>query len=192
MIQSEEIEDIDFKSVQIEVSDVWHRIYSYVKEGDLEKVKEEYESFIKTVNIFEEEILQQIELYLHVITGMCAKYEYIDILEWLNSLSYFEIDSFQLFIVASELGNIKIIEWGIQNEFEYLPQHILHTIQNGQVDILNYLEETLEEEDVTVLYSELFIKNAIIHKQINIMNWYRDRGVPIDTDDYNNDDKKKE
>ena len=178
----------------IQIPDVWHRIYSYVKEGDLEKVKEEYEMFIKTVNIFEEDVLQQIELYLHVITGMCSKYEYIHILEWLNSISYFEIDSFQLFIVASELGNIKVIEWGIQNEFEYLPQHILHAIQNGQLDILNYLEETLEEEDVTILYSELFIKNAIIHKQINIMNWYRDRGVPIDTNDYNSDedDEKKE
>ena len=179
MIQSEEIEDSDFKSVQVELPDVWHRIYSYVKEGDLEKVKEEYEMFIKTVNIFEEEILQQIELYLHVITGMCSKYEYIHILEWLNSISYFEIDSFQLFIVASELGNIKVIEWGIQNEFDFLPQHILYAIQNGQVEVLNYLEETLEEEDATVLYSELFIKNAIASEYEEILEWYNERGVPI-------------
>lgn len=179
MIQIEDSDDIEFKSVQIEVSDMWHRIYSYVKEGDLEKVKEEYESVIKTVNIFEEENLQQIEMYLHVITGMCSKYEYIHILEWLNSLSYFEIDSFQLFIVASELGNIKVIEWGINNEFEYLPQHILHAIQNGQVEVLNFLEETLEEEDATVLYSELFIKNAISSNCEEILEWYNERGVPV-------------
>ncbi len=179
MIQSEEIEDTDFKSVQVELPEVWHNIYSYVKEGDLEKVKEEYERFTSTVNLFEEEVLQQVELYLHVITGMCAKYEYIHILEWLNSISYFEMDSFQLFIVASELSNIKVIEWGIQNEFEFLPQHILHAIQNGQVEVLDYLEETLEEEDVTILYSELFIKNAIATENEEILKWYNERGVPV-------------
>ena len=179
MIQTEDNDDIDFKSVQIEIPDVWHKIYSYVKEGDLEKVKEEYEDVIKTVNIFEEKTLEQLEIYLHVITGMCSKYEYIHILEWLLSLSYFEIDSFQLYLVASELGNIKVIEWGLENEFEYLPQHILCAIQNGQVEVLNFLEETLEEEDVTVLYSELFIKNAISSNHEEILEWYNDRGVPI-------------
>jgi len=181
--------------IQIKIPDIWSDIYNYAKDGDLEKIKECYEIVIRDTNIFEsEEQLNQIELFLHTITGICSKYNHINILDWLNNLSYFEIDSFQLFIVACENTNIEVIEWGIKNDFEFLPQHINYVIQNGYIDILEYLEETLSEEDIPILFSELFIKNAIIYKQNSIIDWYRDKGVPIDTNDYNNDEdeEKKE
>ncbi len=155
---------------------LWYNIYSHIDDNNISQAKELF------ISSFGEEMLNLTEedkLYLHPLTAFAARTNNIDILNWLFSIPEFEIDSFQLYLVAVEYNNVDIIDWGIRRQYEFLPQHILHTIRCGSASILDYLYNNLNEEDVNILFNELFIKNAIICKHHDIIEWYKSYDIEI-------------
>jgi len=163
----------------------WIDIYSYVIENNIQKVIELFNNYNQNSHTIESYIY-----YLHPITAFASQTNNTELLNWLFSIPNFEIDSFQLFLIATEYNNVDVVEWGIRRYFEFLPHHILNTVINGSVDILDYLYNNLNEDDVNILFSEVFIKHAISEKQTNVIDWYRSCDIEINDDETGEDEEE--
>ncbi len=163
---------------KIKVDDIICDFYQSILNNDLSKAKEIYNKLIS--NSSEKEINDSNDQYLHQVTGICSEYGYISILEWLHYDLKFNIDSFQMFLIACENSRIDVIKWGIDNDFEILPQHILHAVRNGQLSVLQYMIENTFEEDIELFFTEPFIRNAIECEQYEIIEYYQQNGVDIE------------
>jgi hypothetical protein len=162
---------------KIEIDDTICDFYEAALKNDLNDLKVIY--FLITNNKTQDEIDALNNQYLHQITGIAAEYGFLSILEWLLFDIHFQIDSFQLFLISCENSRIDVIKWGIDNEFELLPQHVLHAVRNGQLEVLQYVIENAYEEDQELFFSEPFIRNAIEFEQYEIIEFYQQHGIDI-------------
>ena len=161
---------------KIQVPKEWLDIYHYLESNDINNINLIYNTHIKNNPII------NIDLYFYPILSTATEHGLIDTLEWLSNIEIFNIDSFQLFLIAVEFGQLDVIIWGIQKGYEFMTQHVLHAVKHGKLEVLEFAVDNIE--DSVIFYNELFIQTAIKYNHDNITEWYRNQGIHIDTNSY--------
>ena len=161
---------------KIQVPKEWLDIYHYLESNDINKINMIYDTHIKNNPLINTDI------YFYPMLSTAAECGYIETLDWLHNIEIFNIDSFQLFLIAAECGQIDVILWGIQKGYEFMTHHVLHAVKYGQLEVLEFAVDHIE--DSIIFYNELFIKTAITYDHDNIIQWYINQGIPIDANSY--------
>ena len=157
---------------KIQVPKEWLDIYVCLESNDINNINLIYNTHIKNNPLI------NIDLYFYPILSTAAEHGLIDTLDWLSNIEIFNIDSFQLFLIAAEYGQIYVINWGILKGYEFMTQHVLHAVKHGKLEVLEFAVDNAEES--FIFYNELFTKTAITYNHDNIIEWYRNQGIPID------------
>jgi hypothetical protein len=166
------------------------QLYECAFQNDLNEIKKIVNK-IKEQNINDNNKIQEWNnLYLNQLVGIASEYGYVEMLEYIHFDLYFQLDSFQMFLIAAENSQLNVIKWGIDNEYEFLPHHILHAIRNGQLAVLHFAIDNAFEDDIPLFFSEGFIRNAIQYKQFEIIEFYEQNGVDISL--YQNEEEEEE
>ena len=117
------------------------------------------------------------DYYISPILHYVIENGHIAALEWLYNIEIINIESFQLFLLASECGQLDVIIWGILKGYELMPQHVLHAVKHGKLGVLEFAVDNVEE--AVIFYNDLFINTAIEYDHFNIIRWYKEQGIPI-------------
>ena len=156
---------------KIQVPKEWLDIYQCLESNDINNINLIYNTHIKNNPLI------NTEYYFSPILQFATENGHIDTLEWLSKIEIFNIDSFQLFLIASECGQLDVIIWGILKGYELMPQHVLHAVKHGKLGVLEFAVDNIE--DSVIFYNELFIQTAIEYDHYNITEWYKNQGIPI-------------
>ena len=161
---------------KIQVPKEWLDIYQCLESNDINNINLIYNTHIKNNPIINTDI------YFYPILSTAAECGHIETLDWLSNIEIFNIDSFQLFLIAAEWGQIDVIKWGILKGYEFMNQHVLHAVKHGKLEVLEFAVDNVE--DSFIFYNELFIKTAVTYDHDNIIQWYINQGIPIDANSY--------